>query len=404
MGGARRRRSTGSTTRCAGPRSSRPRTPRGGSTSWRRRRPGRCCAATPRSARQAAALEAALVPRGGPAGAHPLPGAVRSAVGHGLRGTRRAGHGHLAARTPGDHGMTIDLLAFGAHPDDAELGAAGTLIRAARDRIENGRDHPDPRRDGHPRATRRPGPRSSTRPPPAMGLAHHAMLGLPDGRLQLRRGVARCRGAGPARAPAVRRPRALLGGPSPRSPAASRIVQEAAFLAGLARRDTGQEPHRPAQLVYYMATWEFEPSFVVDISEYFEKKQAVLLQATRARCTIPAAGTAEPGTFISSEHYWELLAARAAHYGRLIGKAYGEPFRIRGLVEIPDLRRRVRRPHLLRTLRRLHLLRRLARLLPGDERPLPPGHRAEVDHVRVAERLRASCGPRRCGCPTGSRR
>jgi hypothetical protein len=47
--------------------------------------------------------------------------------------------------------------------------------------------------------------------------------------------------------------------------------------------------------------------------------------------------SAGPGTFISSERCWELLTARAAHYGRLIGKAYCEPFRIRGLVEVNDL-------------------------------------------------------------------
>jgi LmbE family N-acetylglucosaminyl deacetylase len=118
--------------------------------------------------------------------------------------------------------------------------------------------------------------------------------------------------------------------------AASRIVQEAVFLAGLARLDTGQEPHRPGEIVYYMAAWEFEPSFMVDISEHFAQKQAVL-RCYAIQVYTPGRGTAEPGTLISSEHYWDLLAARAAHYGRLIGKAYGEPFRIRGLVEIPDL-------------------------------------------------------------------
>jgi hypothetical protein len=169
-----------------------------------------------------------------------------------------------------------------------------------------------------------------------MGLAHHAMLGLPDGRLT-------CDAA--SREAVVRELRSLR--PSvvlapywedrhPDRIAASRIVQEGVFLAGLARLDTGQEPHRPGEIGYFMASWEFEPSFVVDISEHFAQKQAVL-RCYASQVHNPGCGTAEPGTLISSEHYWERLTARAAHYGRLIGKGYGEPFRIRGLVEIPDL-------------------------------------------------------------------
>ena len=44
-----------------------------------------------------------------------------------------------------------------------------------------------------------------------------------------------------------------------------------------------------------------------------------------------------PATFVSSEHYQQLWLARMAHYGRLIGKAWGEPFRIRGYLEVTDL-------------------------------------------------------------------
>jgi bacillithiol biosynthesis deacetylase BshB1 len=231
--------------------------------------------------------------------------------------------------------MTIDLLAFGAHPDDVELGAAGTLIRAAKAGSRTGvitltRGEMGTRGDVAARAA------EFAAAAAAMGLAHHAMMDLPDGRLI-------CDAA--SREAVVRELRSLQ--PSvvlapywedrhPDHAAASRIVQEAVFLAGLARLDTGQAPHRPGEIVYYMASWEFEPSFVVDISEHFAKKQAVL-RCYASQVHNPARDTAEPATFISSEHYWELLSARAAHYGRLIGKAYGEPFRIRGLVEIPDL-------------------------------------------------------------------
>jgi hypothetical protein len=45
----------------------------------------------------------------------------------------------------------------------------------------------------------------------------------------------------------------------------------------------------------------------------------------------------EPPTFVASEHFQELLFSRMAHYGHLIGKKYGEPFRIRGYIEVSDL-------------------------------------------------------------------
>lgn len=127
----------------------------------------------------------------------------------------------------------------------------------------------------------------------------------------------------------------------PDHPAASRIIEEAAFLAGLKKRDTGQEPHRPSQLVYYMSTWEFEPSFIVDVSGVIEEKRRTL-QAYETQLFKPGAAgaveaTKEPPTFIASEQFHELLFARMAHYGHLIGKKYGEPFKIRGHLEVADL-------------------------------------------------------------------
>jgi len=118
--------------------------------------------------------------------------------------------------------------------------------------------------------------------------------------------------------------------------ATSRIVAEAGFLAGLRKIDTGQEPHRPAQLIFYMSSWEFEPSFIVDISDVIEEKRRAIL-AYGTQVFTPGAPLSEPPTFIASEHFQELLFARMAHYGHQVGKTYGEPFRITGSLEIRDL-------------------------------------------------------------------
>ncbi len=229
----------------------------------------------------------------------------------------------------------VDILAFGAHPDDAEIGAGGTLARAAR---TGARTAVITLTRGEMASRGTPAGRVAEFEQAAsvLGLAHHEMLSMPDGGLASDE---------PSRLAVVReirehRPRLVLvhywEDRHPDHAAASRIVQEAAFLAGLSKLDTGQEPHRPAEVLYYMHTWEFEPSFVVDISADLEAKQRALA-AFSSQLHVPGRAAAGPETLVSSEHFHQLLAARAAHYGRLIGRAAGEPFRVRGLVEVRDL-------------------------------------------------------------------
>jgi bacillithiol biosynthesis deacetylase BshB1 len=231
--------------------------------------------------------------------------------------------------------MSVDILAFGSHPDDVELGAGGTLVRAARagartavitlTRGEMGSRGTLSTRAAEFEAAGK-----------ILGLAHQEMLTLPDGRLAA---------DDASRQVIVReirehRPRIVLlpywEDRHPDHVATSRMVQEAAFLSGLRKLDTGQEPHRPAELIYYISSWEFEPSFIVDITDVIEdKKRAILAYGTQVYS--PGFSGNEPPTFIASQHYQELIFSRMAHYGHLIGKGYGEPFKIRGHVEITDL-------------------------------------------------------------------
>lgn len=231
--------------------------------------------------------------------------------------------------------MSLDILAFGAHPDDVELAASGTLIRAARGGSSTGVITLT-RGEMGTRGTLKSRAAEFDAAAAVLGLAHHEMLSLPDGRLtpdeasrllivhEIREHTPRI---------------ILLPWPEDRHPdhgATSKMVQEAAFLSGLHKLDTGQEPHRPAELVYYMSSWEFEPSFIVDISDFIEEKRRAILAYKTQVFNADYAGT-EPPTFIASEHFQELLFSRMAHYGHLIGKRYGEPFRIRGLLEVKDL-------------------------------------------------------------------
>ncbi|HEY9595777.1 MAG TPA: PIG-L family deacetylase, partial [Spirochaetia bacterium] len=78
--------------------------------------------------------------------------------------------------------MSIDILAFGAHPDDVELAASGTLIKAARAGARTGVVSLT-RGEMGTRGT--PATRAAEFDAAAalMGLSHHEMLTLPDGHL-----------------------------------------------------------------------------------------------------------------------------------------------------------------------------------------------------------------------------
>jgi bacillithiol biosynthesis deacetylase BshB1 len=230
--------------------------------------------------------------------------------------------------------MKIDILATGAHPDDVEIGAGGSLIKAARNGSVTAAVSLT-RGEMATRGTVEIRAEEFTRSSAVMGLSAHETLSLPDGRLSndeaSRMEVVRV----------IRKYKpdvVLLHYPEDRHPdhcAASRIVEQASFLSGLAKLDTGQEPHRPSRLIYYMHTWEFTPSFVIDISETMEDKQrAIRCYESQVYAGKPDAGKDQ--TYISSESFWELIMSRSAHFGRLIGKRFGEPFWARGLLEVRD--------------------------------------------------------------------
>jgi bacillithiol biosynthesis deacetylase BshB1 len=231
--------------------------------------------------------------------------------------------------------MIVDILAFGAHPDDVELGASGTLIKAGREGASTGVITLT-RGEAGTRGTLERRAAEFDAASAVMGLAHHEMLALPDGRLAVDDGSIEA----VVRQIREHKPKIVLlpywEDRHPDHGAASEIVRQAAFRAGLRRLETGQEPHRPAELVYYMSSWEFSPSFVIDVSDVIEEKRRAI-QAYATQVYNAEYSGDDPPTFIASEHFQELLFSRMAHYGHLIGKKYAEPFWVQGLVEVGNL-------------------------------------------------------------------
>jgi N-acetylglucosamine malate deacetylase 1 len=225
--------------------------------------------------------------------------------------------------------MKTDILAFGAHPDDTELGCSGTLHSL----VKQGKSvvvADLTRGEMGSRGTVKKRLEEARKAAGILGLSDRVNLGLPDTELvnsrEHQRVIIEC----------VRRFRphiCILPAPADRHPDhgdAARLITDAIFYSGLIKIDTKgpdrkpQQPHRPAHVLHYMQDQSFDPDFVFDISDSIEvKEQAIRAFATQFDVADPGD---EPETYISDPSFFEALRARARHFGHLAGFTYGEGF------------------------------------------------------------------------------
>jgi N-acetylglucosamine malate deacetylase 1 len=224
--------------------------------------------------------------------------------------------------------MKLDVLAIGAHPDDAELACGGTLALLARGGRKVGLLHLTGGERGT-RGTEAERRAEAERAAAALGAVELAFLDCGDGGLR----------NGPAEEDALiavlrrLRPELVLG-PTPhdRHPdhtRAHQLLEAACFYAGLANRapESGP-PHRPAAVFSYMQHDHFTPSFIVDVTAAWETKLESL-RAYRSQLFTGAEGSEEGGgplTKISTPEFWHAVEGRARHFGLLVGGTFGEPF------------------------------------------------------------------------------
>lgn len=219
--------------------------------------------------------------------------------------------------------LKLDVLAIGAHPDDAELGCGGTLAVLAATGRQIGIVHLT-RGERGTRGTPEEREAEARAAGAALGAATVELLDCGDG--SLRHGEAE----EDALIAVLRRyrPEIVLGpAPADRHPdhgRAHRLVADACFYAGLRKRARG-EPHRPAAVFSYMQHDPFEPRFIVDVGAGWERKLAALA-AYDSQLYRPGDARTEPMTKVSSPEFARSLEGRARHFGLLIGAAYGEPF------------------------------------------------------------------------------
>lgn len=223
--------------------------------------------------------------------------------------------------------MKLDILAFGVHPDDVELGCAGTIMAA----IDQGK------KVGIVDLTRgelgtRGTPTTRTQEAAAaakiMGVDVRENLDMADGfftndEAHQRKIIALIRKYQPEII--------LANAPEDRHPdhgRSAKLVSDAAFLSGLRKIETihegvTQNAWRPAYTFHYIQDRFIQPSFVIDITAYMERKmEAVLAYGTQ----FTNADTSEPQTYISSPQFLETVKARALMLGKRIGVGYAEGY------------------------------------------------------------------------------
>ena len=228
----------------------------------------------------------------------------------------------------------VDILAIGAHPDDIELICGGTLIRAQMLGRRTGILDLSAGELGS-RGTRDIRAKEAERAAKVMGVSVRENLGLPDG------GIVNTPETRAKIAVVIRRLRPSiiithsLHGRHPDHPVVAQLARDGSFVAGLSKIEAGFPVHRPRKVIHALSFREDnqKPTFVVDISESFEKKlEAVAAYSSQFGDAVQA-GEVYP----NGEPLADLMRHHAAHYGSLIRSRYGEPFYTTETMRVDDV-------------------------------------------------------------------
>jgi bacillithiol biosynthesis deacetylase BshB1 len=226
--------------------------------------------------------------------------------------------------------MKLDVLVIAPHPDDAELGAAGTMIKLLRAGKNVGvldltDGEPTPHGSRELRAA------ETAEATEILGLPWRENLGLPNRKLEP------TLDARHKLASVIRRtrPRWLFApywvDAHPDHVAATQLCEEARFWSKLSKSDIPGEPWHPERIYNYYCVHlkvAAQPAFILDISEVWDQKLASI-RAYRSQFI-----TGRDASFL------EQLRDEASYWGKTIGVRYGEPITcrepigLRGLSEL----------------------------------------------------------------------
>jgi len=237
--------------------------------------------------------------------------------------------------------MKLDILAIAVHPDDVELGCAGTLLMEKRNGKKTGvvdltRGELGTRGSAELRAE------EAARAAAILQLDVRENLGMADGFFrndeEHQRHLIR----------AIRkyRPEIVLANAledrHPDHGRAGNLISQACFLSGLRKVETvdtdglAQEHWRPKYVFHFIQDRYAQPSFVYDISPVFDTKLASIRAYSSQFHTGGGDTRNEPQTYISTPEFLNAIIGRHQMFGKMIGVPYAEGFITEKMIGIRD--------------------------------------------------------------------
>lgn len=221
--------------------------------------------------------------------------------------------------------VTVDVMAFGAHPDDCEMFLGGTLLRLKSQgykvavcdltRGEAGTyGTPETRKAELDKSTE------------LLGLDVRVTLDMPDGGVrdseENRRQII----------DVIRKHRpeivfSFVDRPlrHPDHYHCGRMVRECCYLSGLGKLETQYPAFRPSSFIGFPELWFDNPDFVVDVTEFWQQRQEAI-RCFGSQVLQPGEDGSQTKTLIRSQSFWEIQEGRGTMAGASIGVRYGEPF------------------------------------------------------------------------------
>lgn len=236
--------------------------------------------------------------------------------------------------------LKLDILVLSVHPDDAELGCAGTILK----HIAQGRKAGIvdlTRGELGTRGSAEIRDKEAAESGRILGLSARENLAIPDGFFENTKEYQLKIIA------AIRKfqPEILITNAyhdrHPDHGRANKLVEDAAFLAGLRKIETHgadgelQEAWRPKQVLHFIQDNYIHPDILIDVTDFWDKK-IESIRAFGSQFHNPE-WTDEPQTYISSPEFIQVVEARAREFGKSINVKYAEGFTSRKILGVDSL-------------------------------------------------------------------
>ena len=233
--------------------------------------------------------------------------------------------------------MKLDILAFGAHPDDVEMGCGGTIAKSTSagkkvgivdlTKGELGTNGTAEIRD-----------KEASEASKILGVSFRTNLEFEDGFIfNNKESQIRIVEIIRQYKPDIILSNTQIDRHSDHGKA-SDLIYDASFLSGLSKLETSfdgnsQDPWRPKINLNYQQWNDFEPDVLIDISDFMDTKINSIL-AYKSQVINDGGSTS---TKINSENFIESISYRSKNYGRLIDVEYAEAFQSRRNIAVSNL-------------------------------------------------------------------